>query len=133
MISSLTFPAYFTRREDLAAAQGAMDAELFGRRVAPALGVVRRYVGTEPLSPVTALYNRALLERLPPHGVRVIEVERLALPDGRPVSASAVRRALARGGWDEVRALVPDATWDYLRSPAAAAALERVKNERPRA
>ena len=128
-VSSLTFPSYFTREERLAAAQAAMDAELFCQLVAPALGVKRRYVGTEPVSRVTAVYNRTLHERLPRRGIQVVELERLPAADGRAVSASSVRAALRAGDWEAVRELVPDVTWTYLRSPEAAPALERLGRE----
>ncbi|MFP3043875.1 [citrate (pro-3S)-lyase] ligase [Treponema primitia] len=114
VISSLTFPAYFTRDADLAAAQGAMDAAIFAALIAPALRIRRRYVGTEPFSPSTGLYNRALRERLPPQGIELIELPRIKAGD-REISASAVREGIQNGDWDLVRRLVPDTTWVYLR------------------
>ncbi|MEG2074841.1 MAG: [citrate (pro-3S)-lyase] ligase, partial [Angelakisella sp.] len=59
-ISALTFPSYFTREDKLAAAQAEIDADIFARHTAPALGITKRFVGTEPLSPTTAIYNAAL-------------------------------------------------------------------------
>jgi [citrate (pro-3S)-lyase] ligase len=54
-VSSLTFPSYFTKEENLAKAHTAIDAEIFCRHIAPALKVTRRFIGTEPLSAVTAV------------------------------------------------------------------------------
>jgi [citrate (pro-3S)-lyase] ligase len=115
VISSFTFPAYFTRDAERARAQGALDAALFTQVIAPILRVIRRYVGSEPLSAVTAEYNRALWERLPPCGIEVIEVPRFEVPEGL-ISASTVREGIRRGDWDLVRAMVPDCTWRYLRT-----------------
>ncbi len=115
-VSTLTFPSYFTKEEKVADAHAAIDAELFAEVIAPALGVTKRFVGTEPLSVVTNIYNQTLKSRLPKHGIEVVEIERLALGD-EPVSASRVRDLIDRGGdasWDEIRKLVSDVTFDYL-------------------
>ena len=127
VISSLTFPAYFTRDADLAAAQGALDAAVFARLVAPALKVARRYVGSEPLSPNTNLYNQALRERLPPAGVELVEIPRVET-GGAAISASAVREALQNGDWERVRTLTPDPTWNFLRSPGAADSIRALQS-----
>jgi [citrate (pro-3S)-lyase] ligase len=127
VISSLTFPAYFTRDADRAAAQGAMDAEVFARLIAPALKVSRRYVGSEPLSPSTNRYNQALRERLPPAGVELVELSRTE-SDGVTISASAVREALKAGDWEMARRLTPPATWRFLRSPEAADTIKALQS-----
>jgi [citrate (pro-3S)-lyase] ligase len=127
VISSLTFPSYFTRSEDLAAAQSAMDAEIFATLIAPALSVKRRYIGTEPSDPVTHIYNTTLKERLPPHGIEVVEIVRLERK-GKTVSASAVREAIRQDDWPAVEPLVPPATWEYLRSDKAEDVLQRIRS-----
>jgi [citrate (pro-3S)-lyase] ligase len=126
VISSLTFPSYFTRSEDLAAAQSAVDAEVFAALIAPALSVVRRYVGTEPCDPVTNIYNMALKERLPPCGIEVREVVRLE-QGGKAISASNVRKAIRRDDWATVEALVPPVTWEYLQSDKAKEVLRKIR------
>jgi [citrate (pro-3S)-lyase] ligase len=118
VVSSMTFPSYFTRDRDLAAAHCAIDVEIFLKHIAPALGVTKRYVGTEPFSPVTEIYNQTMKERLIPGGIQVIEIERTSQGE-QVISASHVRRLLAENKMDEVRKLVPDATFDYLVSDTA--------------
>ncbi len=127
IISRATFPTYFLRdkKGDAAAIHARLDADLFGRHIAPAIGATRRYVAEEPFSPVTAIYNRALAEVLPPLGVEVVEIPRLE-SGGVAVSASAVRRAIREGKLEDVRAIVPETTWAYLSSPEARDVLERV-------
>jgi [citrate (pro-3S)-lyase] ligase len=131
VISSLTFPSYFTRSEDLEAAQIAMDAEVFATLIAPALSVKRRYVGTEPYDPVTHVYNMTLKERLPPHGIEVVEVDRVQ-KEGRAVSASDVREAIRRDDWSVIEKLVPPATLEYLRSDKAKEVLRKIKSSSTR-
>ena len=64
---------------------------------------------------MTAQYNAALRTHLPGHGIALQELPRLER-EGIPVSASAVRAALAAGDWDTVRALVPQTTFSYLQN-----------------
>lgn len=125
VVSSLTFPSYFTRETELAKAHCSIDLELFVRQIAPALGVRRRYVGTEPLSPVTSVYNQTMKELLPPAGIEVVEVPRIEVL-GAPVSASRVRALIGAGDWDAVRELVPATTLAHLRSPACEQAVRRL-------
>ena len=84
-VSSLTFPSYFTGEEKAAYAHAAMDAELFAKYIAPALGVSRRFVGSEPFSQVTDIYNEALKARLPRSGIEVQQLERLKTGGSRNV------------------------------------------------
>lgn len=112
LISNATFPAYFLKdREQKPEVQCRLDIEIFTSSFAPALGIEVRFLGTEPLDPVTAAYNKALKEQFPPRGIRVEELPRLER-GGAPVSASRVRAALQAG--QDVRALVPETTWEYL-------------------
>lgn len=112
-ISALTFPSYFVRDAEKARAESELDAELFGRYLAPALGVTDRFVAEEPFSPSTAVYNETLLRVLPGYGIAVHRIDRLTV-DGRAVSATEVRGLLAAGKAEEVRPLVPQTTWDWI-------------------
>ena len=118
LISSATFPGYFLHGpEETVRAQAELDLAVFAR-IAAALGIRRRYVGEEPFSRTTAAYNRIMAERLPAAGVTLCCLPRLE-KDGRPVSASAVRRALRRGRMDEALELVPPCTRRWLLSRGA--------------
>jgi len=117
MISSATFPTYFiqdkSRKADI---QCQLDLEIFSRYFAPAFGITRRYVGTEPLSPVTNAYNEALKAHLPGKGIEVREIPRKTQPDGEnPISASAVRALLGQGQAERLKTLVPESTYRYLQ------------------
>ena len=90
-----------------------LDIAIFCKYFAPHFGIARRYVGTEPLSPMTNKYNGALKANLPGKGIEVREIPRLE-KTGTPVSASAVRKALAENDWDTLKTLVPATTFDHL-------------------
>ncbi|MBR6006753.1 MAG: [Clostridia bacterium] len=110
IISHSTFPTYFIKSTaDAESVNAELDLALFGERIAPALGITKRFVGTEPFCAVTNAYNEKMKELLPKYGVEVIEIER---KDG--ISASKVRAAMEAGDLGTVRSLVPDATFDYI-------------------
>lgn len=114
LISSATFPTYFLKDRDSAADVHCMlDIEMFARYFVPRFSITQRFVGTEPLSALTARYNEMLKEQLPMRGIQVTEIPRLE-KNGLPVSASAVRRALEGKQWETLRTLVPQTTFDYL-------------------
>lgn len=114
LISAATFPTYFLKDRDSAEEVHCMlDVEIFAKHFAPHFSITRRFVGTEPLSALTARYNTVLKEQLPGRGIQVEEIARLE-KNGIPVSASAVRAALEKGDREQVRALVPETTLHYL-------------------
>jgi [citrate (pro-3S)-lyase] ligase len=116
LISSATFPTYFLKnRDDATSIQCMLDIEIFAKHLAPALSITKRFVGTEPISPMTEMYNKALKENLPRHGIDFCEIERIG-KDGAPISASRVRKLIDEKNTDAIKELVPDTTYDYLKS-----------------
>lgn len=117
VISSLTFPAYFSRDAARARLQSRIDAEIFARHIAPALGITERFMGEEPFSPSTAIYNEEVKARLEKSGIAVRILPRLAREEGgRAISASEVRRLIAEGKTEEAARLLPETTAAYLRA-----------------
>ena len=115
LISSATFPTYFLKDRDSAEQiHCQLDIAIFTRYYAPRFHITRRYVGTEPLSAMTEEYNKALAAALPSQEIALIQIPRKEV-SGVPVSASAVRAALANKDWDTVRSLVPQTTFAYLQ------------------
>lgn len=112
LVSRATFPAYFikdrVRAEDV---RTEMDIAVFATKIAPGLGITRRFVGTEPFCAVTRAYNEKMRELLPAYGIEFIEI-----PRKDDISASAVRRHLAAGDFQQIEKLVPKTTYDYLKS-----------------
>jgi [citrate (pro-3S)-lyase] ligase len=82
-------------------------------KIAPALGIKKRFVGKEPFDKITKQYNEAMKEVLPRHGIELIEIPRLEM-DGRGISASEVRASLKSGDLTRIAQIVPPATYDYL-------------------
>ncbi|MBR0139620.1 MAG: GNAT family N-acetyltransferase [Firmicutes bacterium] len=125
MISSATFPSYFQKDEDdVVWGQALLDAELFGK-IAKALDIKTRFVGQEPFSKTTALYNEVLKESLPEKGVEIVEIPRLGSPEA--ISASTVRELIKEGGFEALSELVPETTLDFFKSPEAQPIINAIK------
>jgi len=131
IVSAATFPGYFTRGDETVAAQTKLDATIFAKYIAPAMGITHRYVGDEPYCAVTRAYNQAMLAILPQYDITVHEMPRIGI-NGSSISASRVREALRQDEWDEIRTLVPDTTYQYLRSPEAFPIIEKIKTSQSR-
>jgi len=115
IISGATFPDYFFKdKNESALAFARLDATLFASRIAPACGITTRFVGEEPLDPMTAAYNETLCSILPVHGIQVCVIPRKTI-DGEPISASRVRALWREGRYDEITPLVPESTLAYIR------------------
>ena len=126
IISAATFPSYFLRDENaVIEGHARLDLAVF-RKIAESLNVTARYVGEEPFSRVTSLYNDIMRTELPKAGIDCVVTPRKAW-DGQAVSASAVRQRLRDGDWDALGHLVPSTTLDYFRSPEAADVLTRIR------
>ncbi len=126
LLSANTFPSYFLKDAALVAEGHArLDAALFAR-IAEALGITRRFVGEEPTSLVTDLYNRTMAECLPAAGI-ALEVFPRKQAEEAVISASTVRAMLQAGKLEETRAYLPAPTWNWLHSPAAEPVLEAIR------
>ena len=129
IISNATFPSYFQKDENAVIESHAMlDLTVF-TQIAETLGITRRYVGEEPTSLVTGIYNQIMSEKLPEQGIACIIVPRKAC-DNVPISASNVRLALQNDDFDTLAKLVPATTLGYFKSTAAAPVIERIKNQK---
>ena len=126
IISSATFPSYFLRDgDDAIRAHAALDIAVFGN-IADALSITRRYVGDEPTSHVTSLYNEVMARELPAKGIDCTVVPRLEL-GGRVVSASAVRQAIHDEALDSVADMLPESTYRYFASPEAQSVVQAIR------
>lgn len=126
IISSATFPSYFLK-DEAAVIDGhaRLDLAVFAR-IARALNVTERYVGEEPTSQVTGIYNRIMAQQLPRLGIQCRIIPRKEA-GGKAISASTVRQALQTGDWELLKTLVPQTTYAYFTSPEAAPVLESIR------
>lgn len=127
-ISAATFPTYFLKKlDDAADTQMLLDLDIFARHIAPALGAIVRFVGSEPDDALTRRYNELMQEKLP----KVQVIERLREGE-KAISASTVRKALSEGRFSEAASLVPPTTIPYLLAHIAIDALQQELDTTPK-
>lgn len=128
IISNATFPSYFQKDEHAVIESHAMlDLTVF-TEIARALDINRRYVGEEPNSLVTGIYNNIMSEKLPENGIECIIVPRKT--DGeKAISASTVRQAIKENDMDTLKRLVPESTLRYFKSEEAKNVIARIRND----
>ncbi len=125
IISNATFPSYFLKDEEAVIKSHArLDLIIFSR-IAEALSVTCRYVGEEPFSQVTGIYNQIMADQLPAAGIDCVILPRKQSGD-KPISASYVRQLLQKRNFESLKLLVPDSTLDYFKSEEAKPVMDRI-------
>ncbi|MDR0921303.1 MAG: [citrate (pro-3S)-lyase] ligase [Lactobacillales bacterium] len=115
IVSQATFPSYFLKDqadEEIAKVQARLDATVFSQFIAPALDIKERFVGEEPFSEVTEIYNQAMTEVFKGHLTLTI-IPRLAIDD-EVISATKIRAAFNRKNLEPIKNLVPETTYQFL-------------------
>lgn len=126
LISSATFPSYFLPDCDEAAElHAALDAALF-IKIARNLHITHRFVGEEPFSRVTGIYNRILQQTLPKHGIQVEIIPRKE-SGGIPISASLARRYLQQENTRQLETILPPISLRFFQSTEGCAIIEKLK------
>lgn len=126
IISNSTFPSYFQKDADAVMESHAnLDLTIFVR-IAQALGINCRYVGEEPNSQVTGIYNEIMAKKLPENQIACKIIPRKEA-NGSVISASTVRTALKSGKMELLKTLVPETTLRYFQSEEAAPVIEKIK------
>ena len=117
IISSATFPSYFQKDEkDVIESHANLDTEIFVK-IAKVLDINVRYIGQEPFSLVTGIYNQIMEKKLPENGIKCIVVSRRENLDGKGViSASKVRNEIKNGNIEKIKNMVPECTYKFFMS-----------------
>lgn len=117
LVSSATFPSYFLKdraEADLAKVQARFDAALFKEKIAPVLNITKRYVGEEPFSKVTEIYNQSMAEVFG-HEIQLVVLPRKEIRQ-QVISATKVREAIKNKDEQLLAAFLPETTYDYLKA-----------------
>ena len=126
IISSATFPSYFQKDADeVMESHANLDLSIF-IQIAQVLGINVRYVGEEPNSQVTGIYNDIMAEKLPENSITCTIVPRKKA-NGTVISASTVRTALKSGNIELLKTLVPKTTLHYFQSEEAVPVIQKIK------
>ncbi|CAM2829339.1 [citrate (pro-3S)-lyase] ligase [Fructilactobacillus fructivorans] len=113
LVSYATFPSYFLKAQaDKVRYQTTIDALIFKDWIAKHLGINARFLGTEPNSKTTAIYNQILEKILPPQvEVKVIKRDQ---NDGKVISARTVRQAIKDNQISSIKNIVPKTTYQFI-------------------
>lgn len=115
MISSVTFPGYFTKGSSGKKYYDSfLDLKIFAHYIAPSLGISLRFVGEEPFDQVTSQYNCDMKLILEEQGITVIEIPRKKL-ENEVISATRVRSLMEAGEYSLLQKLVPDSTFQCIQ------------------
>jgi len=128
IISSATFPSYFQKDEvAVIESQANLDIEIF-TKIAKTLNINRRYVGEEPNSLVTNIYNQTMLKKLPENNIECVVVPRKKYSD-KVISASTVRQIIKNGNLEDLKNLVPETTYNYFLSDEAKPVIDKIRSQ----
>jgi [citrate (pro-3S)-lyase] ligase len=128
MVSAKTFPSYFLKEDqDITEVQATLDARIFKNHIAKVLGITTRFVGEEPLSFATNIYNEAMRKEFG-EDLSLVILPRKKFSE-EVISASRVRKYLSEGKLEEVRGLVPACTYEYLLSEEGSEVIRRLRED----
>lgn len=129
IISNATFPSYFQKDEaSVISSHAELDLEIF-KKISSVLGIRRRYVGEEPTSQVTGIYNQIMQTKLPQAGIECIVIPRKET-SGKVISASTVRKALQDDDIEVLKTMVPETTLRFFLSEEALPIISNLKNSK---
>lgn len=133
IISNATFPSYFLKDEiSVMENHAKLDLQVFCK-IADILDINIRFVGEEPSSQVTALYNKVMAERLPEHGIECKIIPRKTIEHDSSeeiISASTARYALQQGDFAYFAKMVPESTWHFFQSEEAKDIITNIQNSK---
>lgn len=112
VISRATFPTYFLKDESDLEVYTKLDVSIFKKYFMPIFEIDFRYVGQEPLDPLTNQYNESLIEML---GNQIKIIDRKTYDD-QVISASYVRLLAKQKKYVDLKQIVPKATYKFLMS-----------------
>ena len=128
LISHATFPDYFLKDKAKASGEAVLlDLKIFGTYFKEAFHIDCRYVGEEPFSEITRVYNEEMKKILPQYGIEVREIPRCRNGE-QVISATFVRKKFLEGDWEGLKELVPETTYTYLLSHEGKALREKLRN-----
>lgn len=113
LTSEICFPDYFNTDRSVCKTSPLLNHKVFALRIAPRLGISKRFFGEEPYDMVTKALNDSAELFLPSNGVEVIILDRLRYGD-QVVSAKTVRRLFSENRFELIAPLVPFSTFRQL-------------------
>lgn len=131
-ISAATFPTYFLKElTDATDTHITLDLDLFSTYIAPALGISKRFAGSEPTDNLTARYNVLMKENLSAKGIDFVEIERMKQEE-KVVNATGLRNSLFENNLEGALNFAYRTSIPYLLSFLATQALQQELDTTPK-
>lgn len=129
LVSAATFPSYFLKEDaDVTEIQARLDARVFVNHIAPTLDITKRYVGSEPLSFATNIYNQSLMKEFNDK-IKLEIIERIENDDDT-ISASKVRAYLTQNNIEATKPYVPETTYQFFLSEKGQRIIQSLQHEK---
>ena len=126
IISRETFPSYFQKDDkDVIESHANIDIEIF-IKIAKELNINVRYLGEEPTSLVTNIYNKLMEKKLPENGIECFVVKKKEI-NGNIISTSEVRKILKERNIEGIKNMVPDCTYKFFSSDEGKNVVDKIK------
>lgn len=129
IISRATFPTYFIKKkDDSLKVYTDLDATIFGSRIAKALEISIRFLGSEKKDDITDEYNNSLTRVLDEFQIETQLIPRLKIGE-RTVSASYARKLIKEDELEKTYKLVTKSTKEFLESKKGKETIDKIKNQ----
>ncbi|QEH61436.1 [citrate (pro-3S)-lyase] ligase [Spiroplasma chinense] len=114
LISNNLFPSYFLKStEESIKEQSQLDANIFCDLIGKNFSKVTRYVGEEPYSKTTEIYNNIIKEELNQRNIKLKIIKRLE-KNNVAVSASIVRECIFKNDLETIKKMVSKETFEII-------------------
>ncbi len=125
LVSYASFPKYFQKEESKLKEEHALiDVLIYKQYYTKIFNIVKRFVGEEPYSPMTQIYNETMRKHLTAH----LEILPRLTKENQAVSASHVRTLLKTQSLEAVKPYVPNATLAFLQSKEGKRIIQALKD-----
>lgn len=129
IISSKTFPNYFLKKDDDSNTEYMkLDCTITAEWFCKFFNISTRFVGDEPLCPITKKYNDTMKEIFPKYNINIDIIPRIN-NDISIISASKVRDLISKNDFTNLYLYLPKVTLEYLESDRGKKIIERLQNE----
>ncbi|QTX02685.1 [citrate (pro-3S)-lyase] ligase [Candidatus Phytoplasma luffae] len=116
LVSKNVFPSYFlSSKEEVIKKQIILDSFIFVTHIASVLNIKKRFVGEEPFSFTTNLYNQIMKDIFQKQGIELVILPRLRYKD-KAISATQARKLFINSKFEQIAEIVPISSLNYLKN-----------------
>ncbi|MGN1296004.1 MAG: [citrate (pro-3S)-lyase] ligase [Bacilli bacterium] len=127
LISNATFPSYFLKDEEVVTRSHCLiDVQVF-KKIAQRLNINMRFVGEEPFSEITRIYNEVMSQQFQDSNISLVIIKRFSNEEGI-ISASKVRELIKESKVEETKKYLPLSTYEFLKTDLGQEIIEKIKN-----